>query len=66
MAIQVDTSKVYEKAFSVRELYEDKTYSPSVKFTLKMRIPDSLTGDDLATHIMSEMVIREANKTRKS
>ena len=66
MAIQVDTSKVYEKAFSVRELYEDKTYSPSVKFTLKMRIPDSLTGNDLATHIMSEIVIRQANKARKS
>ena len=66
MAIQVDTSKVYQKVFGVREKYEDGTMSPAIQFTLKMKIPDSLTGDDLATHIMSEIVIRQANKARKS
>ena len=30
-----------------------------------MKIPNDLTGDDLAQHIMSEIVIRQANKTRK-
>jgi hypothetical protein len=64
--IQVDTAKVYQKVFSVREKYNEKEFSPAVNFTLKMRIPDSLTGNDLATHIMSEIVIRQANKTRKA
>ena len=65
MGIQVDTSKVYKKSFDVREKYGDNEFSKAERFELNMRIPDTLTGDDLATHIMSEIVIRCANKLRK-
>jgi len=64
MSITVDTTKVYQKVFSVREKYGENNFSPAVNFTLKLYIPDTMTGDEIGAHLVESRVVPTQAKLR--